>query len=146
MDPYFTAIDQTVINGITTANTDLTTFDVDYQGDIDVGPVIDFTIRMGASGNDFEFRLTNTTPATKLFIITPYWDYVTQDMIVSMVEGDKYARLIDSSGNPLNTLGKLAAGSSWWKLRKGINKLRITTVTAGSFNYALSYYARYGGL
>lgn len=144
--PYFTAVAPTSVQGLTQAFATPVDVLVPYDGNSDVGFVVDITLPSGGTPFSGEARFINGTPTTKLGIVTPISVSTTSFFRLSSVQGDKYARQYPlPSGAFTNVLGKWQPSSSWLTLRKGINKIQILTATAG-LNWSLSYYARYGGL
>lgn len=144
--PYFMAVNATVIQGATQAFTSPTDVLMTYEGNSDVGFVVDITLPTGGTAFHGEARFINGTPSTKVAIFSPIDVSTTTFFRLSSVEGDKWARQYPiPSAVPSNALGKIQPGSNWLTLRKGLNKIQILTATAG-LNWTLQYYAKYGGL
>lgn len=153
VQPYFVAIDQTVISGVTGAFGDTVGTDVGYQGNVDTGFVVDITMPESGSlpGGETSFdageiRLINQTPPTEALFVVPMTISTTTDFRVSTVDGDKYARTYPlPSGSPTNQLQYVSPGSTWLKLRKGLNSIQVLSDPVG-LDWQLTYHARYGGL
>lgn len=144
--PYFIAIDATVVTGLTTDFAGATDTLIDYEGSVETGFVVDFTLATGGTAFTGEVRIMDKTPTTKLLIASPVTVSSTQFFRMSSVQGDKYIRRYPlPSGVYTSLLGSLVTGSEWPSLRHGVNTMQILSSVAG-LHFAISYYARYGGL
>lgn len=145
--PYFVAVAQSAITGVTTAFTDTTLTEIDYDGDVEVGYVMDFSIQAGgATLSNGEVRIVNNTPSVQLLSVKNVNVDSTHSVRVSTVQGAKFARQIPlPSGNYTNVLGKVVPGSIWAPILKGVNYLQVMSSNPGQ-TWTLSYYALYGGL
>lgn len=145
-NPYFVNVNSTVIQGTTQAFAAPSDVIVNYEGNVNIGFVVDFILPSGGTAFTGEVRVVNSTPTTKLSIVTPVTVSSTSLFRLSSVQSDKFARQYPQpSGLPTNILGKVSPGSSWLTLRRGDNKIQVLSATAG-LNWSLSYFARYGGL
>jgi hypothetical protein len=144
--PYFVATRATVLTGTTQVLTGTNDVTLNYEGSASVGFVVDVTLPTGGSSFSGEVRIQNATPSLKIASILPVTVSSAQFFRWSSVQGDKFARQYPiPTGAPTDVLKKVAVGSGWLTLRKGPNKIRVLSATAG-LNWAISYYARYGGL
>lgn len=144
--PNFTAVSATVLTGLTQAFATPVDVPIEYEGSVDSGFVVDITLPTGGSAFSGEVRILNSTPNLKIAFISAVSVSSTVYFSMSSVQNDKYIRSYTLPGGvPTSILGSLLTGSSWITLRKGTNKIQILTATAG-LHWALSYYAKYGGL
>lgn len=144
--PYFAAVNATVLPGVTQGFANPTDVLINYEGNANVGFTVDVTVPSGGASSSNEIRVINNTPTTNVMIVTGVTISSAQFARISSVERNKFIRSYPlPSGAYTNILSKLTAGSSWIQLRKGINHVQILTTTA-NLNYTLTYYARFGGL
>lgn len=143
-DPYFTAVVESVINGIAVAidGTPLTEFE--YQGTVPTGFILTSTV--GALTYTGTVKMVNYAPTLESFSLLTTTISSTLKLVVSTVLGDKYVRNVNtSSGAPTNILANLVQTSAWPQLYPGTNKFGFMT-SAATQPWELHYNARYGGI
>lgn len=144
--PYFVAVNATVVQDVTQALNGTNDYIVNYEGSVDVGFTVDVTLPSGGTAFSGEVRVLNKTPSTKLIIVSGVAVSTTQYFEMSSVQGNKYARQYPIPAAPFtNILSKVTPGSNWLSLRKGANRIQVLSATSGLI-WTLQYYARYGGL
>ena len=143
-DPYFSALDPTIVTGITSDGSD--PLEIDYQGSIETGINVKVTYVDGANPSNVKVQAGD--PALTHFqvsvanIVTPsaYFE-------VNSVPGNKYIRNVTTpSGAITNLLNKLVSGSSWPVLQPGINPFYVSSSVIGHQDWQLTYYEKRGGL
>ena len=137
-DPYFTAVEPTVIAGLSNE-----AIEIDYNGSIEAGINVKVSqatlpeptligIQIGDPTLSF-FRVVAGVTATKYFIM-------------NSLPGQKYVQNVElGSGVITNLLPKMEVGSSWPTLDPGINDFTVIT-NAGVQDWELTYFERFGGL
>lgn len=144
--PYFVGVNLTTVQGVTQAFAAPTDTIVTYEGNTDVGFMVDILLPSGGTAFTGEARVSNKTPSLQLAIVNSISVSTTQFFRYNSIQGSKSVKQIATpSGVQTSILGKLAGGSNWLRLHKGDNKIQVLTATAG-LTYSLSYYAKYGGL
>ena len=142
----FVASAPTVVEGVTVALPDGTPQEIDYQGSLPTGFVLE--IADTADSADMvagEVRVINENPDEALYIVTATID-ASDSLKISTVSGDKYVHAVDvPSGIETSILGKQSNGSVWLQLEQGPNQFRVATASPGQA-WTLTYFARYGGL
>jgi hypothetical protein len=138
-DPYFTAVEATVVAGIANA----APREVDYIGSIETGLNVKVTSLPGpvptvigvqiGDPTVTSFRVDGSVSATKY-------------LSVNTIPGQKYVQNVElGSGLITNLLPKLESGYTWPTLKPGTNLVSVTT-NGGQQDWELSYFARFGGL
>lgn len=137
-NPDFRAPTETVVEGITVA--DSTELAIDYDGTVETG----FLFKLSLDRTLNEFTLYNTAGGA-LYELDFSGALEDEDELrISTVQGDKYVvnrRLsVDSS-----YLYGINPQSAWVNLYPGVNQFRAYAVGAG-IPYEITYTAKYGGL
>lgn len=156
LNPYFVAVDQSIITGTTSEIANPVDIPIEYQGDITTGFVLSLKMPPsgqfsgGETGWFSEFRLINKLPTTSLMIFQYMSVNTTQYMEISTVDGDKHAHVMPiPDAAPGDQLAYMSPGSTWPQLRRGHNVLQILAgalTPPDALYWTLTYYARYGGL
>jgi hypothetical protein len=143
--PFFSAVSATAVSGPIQTMGDTATIDVNYEGDIATGFIVD--IGNNALTYNTFYKIVNKTPTTQTFELTSATNTAPYNfMRLSTVKGDKFIRLYNTTDFTfVDELGKMAAGGSWMPLVKGVNKMQFQTDDPG-YTWTLSYNAKYGGL
>jgi predicted phage tail component-like protein len=142
-DPYFTAVDETVIVGNTSAAEGRLAFDVDYMGSIETG--VRTRVRSFAGPAPTVIGVQIGDPALTYFRVGASVD-ANKDFLMSSLPGQKYAQNINlTNGVITNLLYKVQEGSDWPILVPGRNHVEVIT-DAGIQDWELAYFARFGGL
>lgn len=141
----FVAVTATVETGVTVALPDGNANEIDYQGSLPAGFILQVDLGGGTEMDAGELRVINDNPGESIFIATADIKADTSFKL-STVTGDKYVRAVDPiTGLGGSILGKQAVGSDWLQLDYGVNKFRVAATEAG-LPWSLTYFARYGGL
>jgi len=138
-DPYFTAINPTVVSGQTGSGSML----IEYNGSIPCGFYLTLNrvsdpapanITVQAVGQTLNsFKVAGSVSASTYFVM-------------NSVPGNKYARSVNTSTSAFtNLLSKMQDGSTWPNLEPGKNQFSVIT-DGGVQSWMLTYYERYGGL
>lgn len=142
-DPYFTALDPTVITGQSSDGTAPT--EIQYNGDIEAAFVVEVT--RSADPNPTSIGVQVGDPSLSYFNVPGATVNANMYFILSSLTGNKYAQNVQlGSGVITNLLNKVQQGSSWPLLQPGSNDFSIITDTPGKQDYQLTYYERRGGL
>lgn len=140
-DPYFTAIDPTVITGVSSDGSDPT--EVEYGGSIETGINVEvsqaalpapasISIQVGDQLST-HFRVVTSVTATKY-------------LVMNSLIGQKYVRTIEQgTGLITNLLSWVEDGYTWPVLQPGTNEFSVIT-NAGVQDWQLTFYERFGGL
>ena len=138
-DPYFTALNPTVLSG---QNGDLNTFD--YNGNVESGIVVKVT---HVSGNPTTIGIQLGDPKVVYFAViadvtsTKYFEF-------SSIPMRKYVQNVNIGTGVIDNLLSnvyIQEGSSWPTLQPGENEFKIITDN-GVQDYQLIFYERFGGL
>lgn len=141
-DPYFTALEPTVITG-ESVRPDGVTVDIDYNGTVETGVLVKVTqvtdpaptvigIQIGDSDASY-FTVDSTVSAALYFEM-------------SSISLQKFVQNVNiGSGVIANLLSKVEDGSSWPVIQPGINKFSVVT-DQGVQDWELTYFERFGGL
>ena len=141
-DPYFTAVDGTVILGVSNDGSSLV--DVPYNGSIEAGinvevkrisdpPPTSISIQIG------ELTFSSFTVAASVSSSVYF--------IMNSIAGQRYIQNVNlANGVITNLLSKVAPGSVWPVLDPGLNKFSVITDTPGNQDWVLTYFERFGGL
>lgn len=139
-DPYFVALEPTVITGQTNAADPAV---IDYKGNIEAGIHVEVSYVSGPNPNSIEIQIGE--PEISHFnepaVVTPtmYWE-------MSSLPMQKYVQNVDTnSGVITNLLSKVAEGSTWPIFQPGENEFLVIT-DQGVQDFELTYFERYGGL
>jgi hypothetical protein len=141
-DPYFTAVNPTIVTGITNDGSEW--LDIDYGGDIETGFNVEVTSKgdpaptiIGVQAGDPSLSYFNVAAG-----VTPSMYYM-----MNSIPGQKYAQNVDlNTGVITNLLSKLQTGSKWPTLKPGGNKFAVITDSPGNQDWRLTYFERRGGL
>lgn len=141
-DPYFTAVDPTVVTGQAVRAGGATVV-VPYGGTIESGLVVKVTYTSGSSPTSIGIQLGNpeishfTVPATVNNIL--YFE-------LSSIPMQKYVQNVNiGTGVIDNLLSSVVQGSSWAVLEPGDNEFSVIT-DQGVQDWELLFYERFGGL
>lgn len=141
-DPYFTAVNPTVVAGQSDPDFNSPTI-IEYNGDIPAAINVSVSrltdpaptsigIQVGDPSISF-FKVAASVSSSSIFQI-------------SSQSGNKYIQNVSlSSGVITNLLSKMQSGSSWPVLQPGENKFAVIT-DKGTQDWQLTYYERRGGL
>lgn len=142
----FVAVSPTVAQGSVNATTDATFTEIDYEGTLEVGFVLDVTPSPSIVAAS-QLRIVNQHPDIQQFIFTnPAMDS-THQLEVSSVQGSKYVRnILVGAGTYASLLGKIATGSVWPTMQPGANLFRVQLDGSNGQAWSLTYQALYGGL
>jgi hypothetical protein len=137
-DPYFTAVEPTVIVGISNQP-----IEVDYKGSIEAGINLKATEDSPPSPSLVSVQIGD--PALSYFRvvcgINSSWYFV-----MNSVPGQKYVQNVQNgTGIIYNLLYRMQAGSTWPTLKPGINDFNVIT-DGGVQEWQLTYSERFGGL
>lgn len=141
-DPYFTALDPTVVTGQAIRSGGTVT-NITYNGNIDAGIRVKVSHALNPSpiligiqiGNptNFYFSVVGTVDSSKYFEI-------------SSLPMQKFVQNVSiSDGVITNLLSKVVDGSTWPILQPGENHFSVVT-DDGTQDWELRYYERFGGL
>lgn len=137
--PYFTAVNPTVITGLSTGGVVV----VDYNGSIETG--INVKVTQSAIAFPTLIHIQVGDPTLSSFWVTAGVDD-TNYFEMSSVPGQKYARNVNTdTGIITNLLANIQQGSEWPILEPGSNDFYVAT-DAGVQDWTLTYYERFGGL
>jgi len=141
-DPYFVALDPTVLTGQTNAEGPTV---IEYEGTIETGFNVKVTFVSGTVPTAIEVQV-GEPPVTDL-VVTAGVD-ATKYYELNSVAMRKYVQNIAIGGGTItNLLPKVLEGSSWPMLQPGENDIFITTTPYGGIqDWELTYYERFGGL
>lgn len=137
--PYFTSLDPIVITGRTTNV--YTPQVIDYEGDVETGVVVEVDSHAGQA----QPSLITIETGLGSFIVDNWID-ASQKFIMSSIDGDKFVDNVRPSGNLIVGLfDYIHDGSVWPTFDFGPNSFSVIT-DAGSHDWTLTYYERFGGL
>jgi hypothetical protein len=138
-DPYFTALEPTIITGISGA-----TAEIDYPGNVEAGMIVRITHVSGAP-NNLDIQMGD--PKISLFGVTATVDS-SNYFEMSSVPMRKYVQTVNIGDgvieNKLSNI-RVQEGDLWPILQPGINEFKVIS-DDGLQDYELIYYARFGGL
>lgn len=147
-DPYFTAVDPTVIDDRFIASLDSWPPEdvVTNNGDVAIG----FKLKIpDGFYNLGEIIVQVGSPAISTFhLISSPVDFTNTNIFqMDSRPLQKFVRAIDlSSGSFLNLLSILQAGSKWPLLQPGENLFMLMSDLMSEYPYELTYYEKYGAL
>jgi hypothetical protein len=141
-DPYFTAVDPTILTGITSDGSD--PLEIEYKGNVETG----FNVRVihTAEPPPTSIGIQVGTPGLTYFNVAAG---VTDTMyfLMNSIPGQKYVQNVDTnSGVITNLLSKLQIGSQWPTLKPGTNEFSVITDSPDNQEWRLTYFERRGGL
>ena len=137
-DPYFTAVNATVVLGEATGQT-TPAIPVQYNGTVSTG--LNLEVR----------ELTHGAIAIGIVIDgLNMWSFATLNawtyFVLNSLPGKKYIQNVDmNSGVITNLLSSVGAGSVWPVLKPGVNQV-IVNSDAGTQDFKITYFERFGGL
>jgi hypothetical protein len=144
--PYFSAVDATVLSDYTTTIGDGSAIPINYTGTAPTGYTL--TLEKG-NGADYNGRLlvVNNQPyqpneTIEMSNITLAAAYV---VVLNTNPGSKAYQRVQAGLAPQNLLGYITAQSVWSILRPGQNNFRVQAQTPGNF-WTMRYNTKYGGL
>lgn len=141
-DPYFSSLNPIVVTG-RTVNA-YSPANVTYNGEIPAGVILEIDDHSGEA-DATRLQIQTMDPATGVFIVDGTVN-PEQKFIMSSLPGNKYVDTVRlTTGVVVGLLGKIEDGYSWPTLSPGSNPVSIIT-DAGSHDWTLTYYERFGGL
>lgn len=141
-DPYFTAINPTIIGGQSDHDDNSPTV-IQYNGDIATG--INVQVSRVSDPAPAVIGIQIGDPSASYFNVAASVD-VNDYFSMSSLQGNKFVRSVSlTSGVITNLLAKIQDGSDWPILQPGANNFAVIT-DAGAQDFELTYYERYGGL
>jgi hypothetical protein len=141
-DPYFSAVDPTVVTG-QTVRTGGATVVVPYNGTVESGLIIRVTYTSGSSPTNIGVQLGN--PAISYFNVQASVNAALY-FEMSSIPMQKYVQNVNiGSGVIDNLLSDVEDGSSWSVLQPGDNDFSVIT-DQGVQDWELTFYERFGGL
>lgn len=143
-DPYFTAVDETVIKGTTQTFTGTTPTIIDNVGNVETGFVLDI-VSVGSSNTPKEVRVVNKTDPFQLFMVTNVLLNTTSSFQLSTVDKNRYARQLYTDATENNLIQSVERTGTWVKLNPNSNEMLILATLAG-YKWELRYNAKFGGL
>ena len=142
-DPYFTALNPTVITGSSSDGTAPT--EIDYDGDIEAAIVVEVTRLLDPNPTTIGIQIGD--PTLSYFNVPGAAVNANMYFIMSSLAGQKYVQNVNlGSGVITNLLNQLQQGSEWPMLQPGSNDFSVITNTPGKQDWQLTYYERRGGL
>ncbi len=142
-DPYFTAVEPTIITGQSGDAPTATV--VDYKGNIETGILVKITKSTDPSPTDIAIQLGD--PKLTFFGVAATVD-PTLYFEMSSIAMNKYVQNVNiGTGVITNLLSKIyiQEGSLWPTLQPGDNEFLVVT-DIGEHDWELRYFERYGGL
>ncbi len=141
-DPYFIAVDPTVLTG-QTIRPDGTITTVDYNGTIETGILVKVTYVSGSSPTDIGIQIGD--------VLKSYFDVIASVdantyFDLSSIPMSKYVQNVGiGSGVITNLLSEVQDGSTWPILLPGANEFSVMT-DQGVQDWELTYFEKFGGL
>jgi hypothetical protein len=143
-DPYFTALNPTVINGRTISSRLEHAIDVDYPGNIEAGIHLKVTYDGAQAPPTNIGMLVGGSPMLGFGVVATIG--ATMYFELNSLPMQKYVQNVTiGSGVITNLLSKVQEGSQWPLLQPGENQIQVLT-DFGVHDFELTYSARYGGL
>lgn len=141
-DPYFSAIDPTVVTGQTIRVGGSTTV-ISYNGDVESGVIVNVTFASGTPPTSIGIQLGD--PSLGYFnVISSVNEALYFEM--SSIPMQKYVQNVHiGTGVIDNRLSDVQDGSSWLVLQPGDNEFSVVT-DQGVQDWELTFYERFGGL
>jgi len=141
-DPYFTALNATVITGHATRSNS-TPVEIEYNGTIEAGINVELTWVSNPAPTYVRVQIDD--PSLGSYQVAASVS-ATQYFLMNSLAGQRYAQTVSlSTGVITNLLSKIQDGSIWPTLQPGTNDFSVIT-DQGSQDWQLTYYERYGGL
>ena len=141
-DPYFTAVDPTVVTGSATRDNS-NPVEIIYNGNIATGVNVQLTRNSDPTPTSIGVQIGD--PSLSYFNVAAGVD-ATKYFLMNSLIGNKYVQNVSlTSGAITNLLAKVQDGSSWPILQPGSNDFSVITNQGGQ-DWQLTYYERYGGL
>jgi hypothetical protein len=141
-DPYFTALNPTVVTGQTIRAGGVTTI-VPYNGTVESGVIVKVTYTSGADPTSIGIQLGD--PSLGYFNVAAAVNS-TLYFEMSSIPMQKFVQNINiGTGVIDNLLSDVEDGSSWLVLQPGDNEFSVVT-DQGVQDWELSFYERFGGL
>jgi hypothetical protein len=141
-DPYFTALDATVVTGQAARNNSTPT-EVQYNGSIATGITVQLNRSADPPPNVVGIQIGD--PTLSYFNVTASVD-ATKYFLMNSVQGNKFVQNVAfTSGVITNLLSKIQPYSTWPILQPGQNDFSVIT-DQGAQDWQLTYYERHGGL
>jgi hypothetical protein len=139
-DPYFTAINPTVITGSTSTKAQEV---IDYKGSIEAG--IHVTVSRSADPAPTSIGIQIGDPSLSYFNVATGVT-ASKYFVMNSIPRNKFVQSVEQgSGVVTNLLSKVQEGSSWPVLQPGDNNFSVVT-DGGVQDWELIYYERFGGL
>lgn len=138
-DPYFTAVDATVVTGRVSDGI----VHVQYDGNIETGVTVEVSRVSDPAPTTIGVQIGD--PAQTHFAVAAG---VTANMyfLLNSLPGQKYVQNVNiGSGVITNLLSKIQQGSTWPTLKPGENDFSVVT-NGGNQDWQLTYFERFGGL
>lgn len=142
-DPYFVAVEEESITGLTSDGTEFTT--VEYQGSVPTGFNLEVNQASGAPGNNTIQLILQGEYSPQVFVAKGLLT-ATDRFEMSSIVGKKYVRSVSlTTGLVTNELNNIAVDAEWPELYPTVNRVAVFTPVPDQ-NWELSYFARFGGL
>lgn len=139
-DSDFVDMTPVVVPGATVSSS--TTFDIDYEGDVEAGITFDLNVNRSIS----EFTIYSQTAdgtLQQMDFAAPLVD--GQLLRITTTPGEESAMVSTGGGSPVSILYGVAPEASWIELQPGINTFRVFA-TGAAIPFNITYLTRYGGL
>jgi hypothetical protein len=141
-DPYFTAVDPTVVTGQSTRDNS-NPVQIEHGGSIETGINVEVTRVSDPAPTSIAIQVGD--PSLETYKVTASVD-ATKYFVMNSIPGQRYAQNVAfNSGVITNLLSKILDGSTWPTLQPGTNDFSLIT-DQGVQDWKLTYYERYGGL
>jgi hypothetical protein len=147
-DPYFIALEPTILTGLTINPIDLgTVVEVDYKGNVEAGIHVEVSYSADPVPGEIDIQIGD--PDISFFrVISPALIDPNKYLEMSSFLFQKFVQNVDiGTGVITSLLSKthIREGSAWPMLRPGLNKFYVLT-DIGEHAWELTYYQRFGGL
>jgi hypothetical protein len=120
-------------------------FILDYEGNVPTGFNLSLSKSSGGAGAGAQIKVTTTAAVQRVFTAIGLIDSLTR-WEMNSVPGKKYVRdVVLATSAIVNRLYSVSDDSLWPILLPGTNELKFTLLVS-DVNWAVSYYARFGGL
>lgn len=141
-DPYFTALDPTVITGQSTRDNS-NALDIQYNGSVEAGVNVEVTRVSDPAPTSIGIQIGD--PSSSYFNVVAGVD-ASKYFAMNSIPGNKYVQNVSlTNGVITNLLSKIQQASTWPTLQPGVNDFSVIT-DQGVQDFQLTYYERYGGL
>lgn len=141
-DPYFTALNPTVVSGQAIRSGGTVTV-IDYTGTIETGFQVEVTYASGSSPSVIGVQVGN--PSTSFFNVYATVDASLYFEMNSLPMQKMVQNVNMDNGLITNLLASIESGSTWPTLKNGDNDFSIVT-NVGVQDWELTYSERFGGL